>query len=72
MKGPTVDLKLFIQMRDPKRSPRSIRVSRDGVYRETDENPFLPVSQIEILREERLGPALIRMPRWLAKAKGLI
>lgn len=73
MKGPTVDLELFVQMRDPKRSPRSIRVSRDGVDRDTDENPFLPTSQIEFIREPvRAGPALIRMPRWLAQKKGLL
>lgn len=71
MKGPTVDLRLWIHLDDPKRSPKVIRVSKDGVYRETDENPFLPRSQIEIVEKPRLGPALIKMPRWLAARKGL-
>lgn len=73
MKGPTVELRLFIHMRDPKQ-PRSIRVSKDGVYRECErENPFLPTSQIEILagRDEK-GCALILMPAWLAKDRGLL
>lgn len=65
-----VELELHIHMR----GTRSIRVSKDGVYREDERlNPFLPTSEIEILREPvRLGPARIRMPRWLAERKGLL
>lgn len=72
MSAPTIELELFIHMRDAKRCSGAIRVSRDGVYRETDENPFLPTSQVEIVREPAgLGPALIRMPAWLAQKRGL-
>lgn len=71
MKG-TVELRLFIHMRDPKQ-PRSIRVSKDGVYRECEQqNPYLPTSQIKILEErDDNGAVLIRMPAWLAKTRGL-
>ena len=73
MKGPTVDIRLFIHMRDPKQ-PRSIRVSKDGVYRDCErENPFLPTKLIEILEErDEKGYALIQMPAWLAKDRGLL
>lgn len=72
MKGPTVELRLYIHMRDLKQ-PRSIRVSKDGMYRDCERgNPFLPTSQIEILKErDAQGFALIRMPAWLAKDRGL-
>lgn len=72
MKGPTVELRLYIHMRDPKQ-PRSIRVSKDGVYRDCErENPFLPTSQIKFVEErDEKGFALIRMPAWLAKDRGL-
>lgn len=68
----TVELRLYIHMRDRTGRMKAIRVSKDGTYRETGENPFLPNSQIEILDEPNRGPALIRMPRWLAERKGLI
>ncbi|KUL95966.1 hypothetical protein DK26_07975 [Bosea sp. WAO] len=72
MKGATVELRLYIHMRDPKQ-PRSIRVSKDGGYRDCErENPFLPTSQIKFVEErDEKGFALIRMPAWLAKDRGL-
>ena len=75
MKGPMVDLDLHIMMEDTKARSRSIRVSKDGVYRHDEDaaNPYLPVSEIEILQRTPMSRlATIRMPTWLAKKRGLI
>lgn len=68
-----VIMDLFIVMQD--RRMRSIRVSKDGVDRDNDdpENPYLPISQVEILeRAQTIAPSKIRMPRWLARDRGLL
>lgn len=68
-----VELMLYIEMQD--RRMRSIRVSKDGVDRPNDdpENPYLPSSMITVLeRATTIAPSKIRMPRWLAKDRGLI
>lgn len=70
-----VELWLYIVMEDTRGRQRSIRVSKDGVDRPNDdpENPYLPSSMITVLeRATTIAPSKIRMPRWLAKDRGLI